>query len=257
MSGEIIRKSLLFTFLATILSVFSIFAEEIKIGAGAAANENILKPIKNDFEKKFNIILNVLPWGPVKAMQDLDNGLIDIAAIGVTWEEMIEMLNKENVKLSDKNAFNVTQIGEDNIKVIVNKVNPVSKLSKDELKQIFTGKITNWKDLDGRDEIISIIWGKLIPGTNNVFKKVILDNEEIYKDAIIDATTAEDVVEKVKSNTESIGIIPSGAVTPDIKVLDTPKVSRPINFVTKGTPSDKVKKLIDYIRGEGQSLIKK
>ena len=52
-----------------------------------------------------------------------------------------------------------------------------ANLSKEQLKDIFTGKKTNWKDVGGKDMPIAVVYGNKIPGTNNVFMKQVMGGE--------------------------------------------------------------------------------
>ncbi|BCB96445.1 phosphate-binding protein [Dissulfurispira thermophila] len=231
------------------------FAEEIKIGAGAAPTENVLKPIKEHFEKTTGIKLQIIASGPKIALQDLEKGAVDAAAAGLTFDDWMNLMKKEGAEVKDPASLQQFTIGKDKIIVLIHKDNPVSKLSKEQLKGIFTGKITNWKDVGGKDMPIIVVWGKLIPGTNKLFVKNILDGESQTKD-VLEATTAEDVRQNVASNPEAIGIGPVAVVNATVKSPETPGVSRPIILVTKGKPSANVQKLIDFIKGEGQKYIR-
>ncbi|MBA4374412.1 MAG: phosphate ABC transporter substrate-binding protein, partial [Thermodesulfovibrio sp.] len=146
-------------------------------------------------------------------------------------------------------------IGKDKIVVLLHKDNPVTQLSKDQLKGMFTGKITNWKEVGGKDLPVIVVWGKLIPGTNSLFVKNMLDGEALVKD-VLDATTAEDVRQNVASNLEAIGIGPAAAIDKTVKSPASPEIARPITLLTKGAPSPGIQKLIDFIKGEGQKYIK-
>jgi len=60
---------------------FSIFSqawpEELRVGAGAAPTENVLKPIQEPMEKAIGLKLIIVPNGPVEALMDLDKGKVD------------------------------------------------------------------------------------------------------------------------------------------------------------------------------------
>ncbi|MBI3593186.1 MAG: substrate-binding domain-containing protein [Nitrospirae bacterium] len=231
------------------------FADEIKVGAGAAPTENFLKPVKDHFEKATGLKLTIIASGPKIALMDLEKGAVDAAAAGLTFEDWMNLMKKEGAEIKDPSSLQQATIGKDKIVVITHKDNPVSKLSKEQLKGIFTGKTSNWKDVGGKDMPIIVVWGKLIPGTNSLFIKNMLDGESQAKD-ILEATTADDVKQNVASNPEAIGIGPAAVVDATIKSPETPEVARPVIIVTKGAPSPKVQKLIDFIKGEGQKYIK-
>jgi len=232
----------------------SAYAQEVKVGAGVAAVESILKPVKEHFEKATGIKLQIIASGPKIALQDLEKGTVDAAAAGLAFDDWMGLMKKEGAEVKDPASLQQVTIGKDKIIVLLHKDNPVSKLSKEQLKGIFTGKITNWKDVGGKDMPIIVVWGKLIPGVNSLFVKNMLDGESQTKD-VLEATTAEDVRQNVASNPEAVGIGPA-VVDATVKSPETPEISRPIILVTKGKPSPNVQKLIDFIKGEGQKYIK-
>ena len=252
-----IKKTLFLIFFICLVLTNKVFSqEELKIGAGAAPTENILKPIKPYFEKATGIKLQILDYGPKQAMLELEKGVIDAASAGLSFEDWLDLMKKEGVPVKDPASLNFVEIGKDRIVVLIHKDNPVNELSKDQLKGIFTGKITNWKEVGGKDMPIIVVWGKLIPGTNKLFVEKILDGEPVLKE-VLETTTAAEIKNIVAITPEAIGIGPLAVVDGSVKAPKIPDISRPITLVTKGKPSAKVQKLIDFIKGEGQKYIKK
>lgn len=249
------RKIIVITVLLCLVFYVNAYGAEIKIGAGAAATENILKPIKEHFERAAGIKLQIISSGPKIALEDLQKGTIHAAAGGLTLNDWLALMKKEGAEVKDPSKLHSITIGKDKIVVLIHKDNPVNSLSKEQLKDIFTGKTHNWKDVGGKDMPIIVVWGKLIPGTNSLFINKILDGQAVLKD-ILEATTAEDVKHNVASNPEAIGIGPVAIVDATVKSPTTPEISRDILLLTIGKPSPEVQKLIDYINGEGKKYIK-
>ena len=229
------------------------FADGIKVEAGAAP-VSILKPIKEPFEKATAINLAILEVGPKVAMQDLLKGAADVAGAGVTLDEWLAIMRKDGIEVN-KGELQVFVIGKSRAAVFINKSNPVSKLTKEQLKGIFTGKIVNWKDVGGGDTPIIVVWGKLTPGMNTLFISKMLDGESPTKD-ILEAVTGPDVKQNIASNPEAIGIVASSVADDTIKVPEVPEISSDIILATKGKPTPLVRKLIDFIKGEGQKYIR-
>ena len=237
---------LLLAFLALTVSAM---AEEIKIGAGAAPTENVLKPAEAAFEKATKIDLSIIASGPKQAFIDLDRGTVDAAAAGLSFDDWMALLKKEGVQVKDPAAFKPVIIGKDRVVVILHKDNPVAKLSKEQLTAIFTGKATNWKEVGGKDSPILVVWGGLTQGTNSMFVKHIMDGAKPTSE-VITATTAEDIRQNVSSNPEAIGIGPQAIVNASVRSPETPEVARQIILITKGPASAKVQKLIDYLSAQ-------
>lgn len=232
------------------------FAEEVHVGAGAAPTENILKPVKARFEKTTGITLGIFASGPKTAFVDLDKGSVDAAAAGLSLDDWFALLKKEGVTVRDPKAYQSVVIGKDKVVVLTHKSNPVKSLSKEQLKAIFTGKTTNWKDVGGNEAPILIVWGKLTQGTNSMFVTKMLDGTEPVKD-VLEATTAEDIKNIVETTPEAIGIGPLSLSGSTLNSPETPELARPITLLTKGAPNAGVKKLIDFIAGEGAAYVKK
>lgn len=228
------------------LSATQVIADVLKIGAGAAPTENVLKPIKAAFEKTSGLDLSIISSGPKQAFIDLERGSVDAAAAGLSFDDWMALLKKEGVQVADTSEYKAVTIGKDKVIVIVHRGNPVTKLSKEQLTGIFSGRITNWKDVGGMDAPILVVWGGLTQGTNSMFVKHIMGGIK-PADEVITATTAEDIRHNVASNPEAIGIGPQAIVNSSIRSPETPEVARPITLITKGAPSAKVKKLLDFI----------
>ncbi|MFZ4855758.1 MAG: substrate-binding domain-containing protein [Desulfuromonadaceae bacterium] len=221
-------------------------AEVLKVGAGAAPTENVLKPVEAGFEKATGLDLSILASGPKQAFIDLDRGSVDAAAAGLSFDDWMALLKKEGVAVADTKAYQAVVIGRDKVVVIVHPENSVARLSKEQLTGIFAGKISNWKDVGGKDAPILIVWGGLTQGTNTMFIKHVMGGAKPAEE-VIAATTAEDIRHNVASNPEAIGIGPQAIVNSMVRSPETPEVARPITLITKGAPSANVKKLLDYI----------
>ncbi|HPN09646.1 MAG TPA: substrate-binding domain-containing protein [Syntrophales bacterium] len=231
-------------------------AQEIKVGAGAAGTEDIFNKIKEPFEKSTGMKLILISNGPVEAFKELDKGLLDVAVGGVTFPDWIEMMEKEGYNVPDKSIYPYRVIGKDTVKVIVNKENRVKKLSRDQLKDIFSGKTVNWKDVGGKDMPVVVVWGSKIPGTNAVFRKQIMEGAT-FTGNVRASTTAAEIKKIVASISGGVGLGPAAIADATVSAPEIPEIGRPITAITKGAPSPRVMKLYDFIRGAGQKHLAK
>ncbi|GAM11801.1 phosphate-binding protein PstS 1 [Geobacter sp. OR-1] len=228
----------------------------IKVGAGAGApTENILKPIKEPFEKATGMQLSIVSAGVKAALLDLDADTIDAAAAGMAFPDWMNFMKKEGAEVKDTSKYLPVVLGKDRIAVIINKENPVAKLSKEQLQKIFSGEVENWKAVGGGDMPILVCWGQLQQGTNNTFIKQIMDGKAVTKD-VLAVSSAHEVHNAVVANPSAIGFGPGGIVNETISAPAIPDISRDITLVTKGKPTPKVQKLIDFILGEGKKYIR-
>ncbi len=234
--------------------VVAAFADELKISGGAPAIEYVFKPIKEPFEKATGIKLNLLAVGPKTALIDLEKGDIDAAA-GPAFNDWMNFMKKEGAEVKDPASLQHIVVGKDKIVAIVHKDNPITSLTKEQVKGIFTGKIINWKDVGGNDMPVMVVLGKLISPANNIFFKHMLDGEAAMTD-VLEVSTAGDVRQTVASNPEAIGIVSHIMVDATVKSPETPEAPITFTLVTKTGHSPKVQKLIDFIKTDGSKYIK-
>lgn len=240
-------------FILLLAGSMTAYASEIRVNGGGAAINTVFKPISSH-AKDSGITLNILQSTPKNGLVDLVQGRADVATAAVSLESMIKGAQKDGIDI-DQSTLKQFVIAKNKTVVFLHKDNPVRKLSKEQLKAIFTGKVLNWKEVGGKDLPVIVIWGKASPGQNALFTKEILDGEAVTKD-ILDATDYSNIKETVAGIPEAIGINPLGLADALINVPETQEVSSPIIIVTKGDPSPDVQKLLDYIKGEGQKFIK-
>ncbi len=240
------------------LSVSVATAESINLVGGSTSIVTVINPIKAPFEKATGITLNATALGSKVALQKLDAGEAEVSTAAHSFEELSGVIKKDNITL--KNPVNSLKWVElappTGYKVIVNPANTVTKLSKEQLAGIFSGKITNWKEVGGTDAPILCIVSNLSPGTNEAFTKTFLDGKKIAVDTM-DASNAADLRQNVATNPDSIGFVAAGFIDGSIKSVETLEMkSKPIILLTVGAPSAKVQKLIDFVKAEGSKYIK-
>lgn len=153
-----------------------------------------------------------------------------------------------------------TPIAYDAIAVIVNPSNPVDGLTREQVKAIFEGRITNWKEVGGPDLEIGVVNRDEASGTREAFSKIVLDKERFDPAAVILPGTGQ-VRSVVAQAPSAIGYISLGFVTPEVKAIAIDgvepseeavvdgryPVSRVLHFFTKGEPKGLVKEFIDYV----------
>ncbi|HBA87660.1 MAG TPA: phosphate ABC transporter substrate-binding protein [Geobacter sp.] len=248
-------KATLFFFGTMLLLAASAFAEDIKVGGGGASMSAVFTPVKAPFDKATGDTLVVLQSSPKDGLIDLVKGKVDLATAAVPLDSMISGAEKEGVKIN-RGSLVVQEIGANRTAIFVHPSNKVSKLSKEQLKGLFTGKILNWKEVGGDDKDVIVVWGKGTPGQNAQFIREMLDGAELAKD-VLDTTNYAKIKESVAATPEAVGIDPFGLADASVKVVETPAMTSPILAVTVGKPSAKVQHLLDYIKGEGSRYLKK
>jgi phosphate transport system substrate-binding protein len=165
----------------------------------------------------------------------------------------------------------------DGIAVILNNANPIASLSMDQIKDIYTGKITRREQLGasagGKTGGIAVVSREPGSGTRGAFEELLKFQDQLVKGAIeFDGTGA--IKAEVSRNADAIGYISLGSLDSTIKPLNvggivpstanvvsgTYKIARPFILVTrKGIPLNaETKAFVDWIMGStGQSIVKK
>lgn len=239
-------------FLVLTLSSASL-AQEIKLAAGVVPAENFAK-IKGPFESATGLKLTVATKGAVGLLKDLDTGVVDASVAGMSFTDWMEVATREGYNIPDKNAYKHRVIGKDLIRVITHKDNPVKKLSKEQLKDIFSGKLVNWKNVGGKDQEIVLFRSTSMPGPLAIFHKQVMEGEQ-YAKTFKDVTTLEDVEKQVSQHPGATGLV--SRFHDSVSFPEMPDVGRPITVVTKGAPSANLLKLLDFIRDEGPKYLSK
>jgi len=181
-----------------------------------------------------------------------------------------------NVKDEEKQKYPDIRefvIGLDGIAVIVNTQNPVNNLTKQQVFDIYTGKITNWKDVGGEDSPILVQTRETGSGTLDGFVEKAI--HPIDKNAKIIATatphTSTTLVKNaVSQNKNAIGFISMGYIDSKVKAVSVDSVKaaassvysgkwpykRDLVVVTKGRPSGNTAKYVNFMLSpEGQDIL--
>ena len=142
-------------------------------------------------------------------------------------------LSSRALKDEEKATLTETIVALDGIAIIVNPANPVSDLSVEQIAQIYTGEITNWKDVGGDDLEISRIGREAGSGTRDGFE-TITDTKEACK-YNQELTSTGDVITTVAGNPNAIGYASLSAVKDSVKALTVGGVAPSEETVLDGT----------------------
>jgi len=216
----------------------------IVVGGGGDAIVGFFAPASEVFQDESGLRLFLNVTSPLKALFDLNGENIDIATGTVGLKELLAEAGKK-LKI-DPTMFHETVVGTNYTRVIINRNNPITALSKEQLKGILTGKIVNWKELGGVDREISVVWGVLTTTQNELVQKGLMDNQPMTAKKIT-ASDYLNIRKRVMENVGSIGFVPEGLLTSLAKSLDSPKLSSQVIAITKGKPGPQEKKLLDFL----------
>lgn len=190
-------------------------------------------------------------------------------------------INDKEKKLAEQGKIEAKEIAvaRDAIAVVVNPDNPIGSLTMDQLRQIFTGKAANWKDVGGPDAPILVLSRESSSGTFVFFQEHVLNKEDYTQSArLLPGTSA--IVQAVASDRWAIAYVGLGFATESkdkVKALGVQApnqnspvlpseesvrsgeygISRPLFFYTNGAPQGMAQRFIDFCMSPaGQKIVK-
>ena len=179
---------------------------------------------------------------------------------GATDKTLDIGLSSRALKDDEKNDVDGTIVALDGIAIVVNKASKVADLTVDQLKQMFTGEITNWKDVGGDDGEIVLVGREAGSGTRDGFESIVDVKDSCKYAQELTATGA--VISAVEANPLAIGYASLSAVGDTVKMVtvggvecseETVKdgsyeVQRPFVFVTNKsvTLSEQAQAFFDF-----------
>jgi phosphate transport system substrate-binding protein len=227
-------------------------------------------------EKGFGDFVAVTGGGSGTGIASLISGTCDIAASSRNIKEKeIALAKQKGIE-----PFEI-KVALDGLAAVVNPKNPVDTLTLDQLAGIFTGKITNWKEVGGVDAKIVILSREVNSGTHVYFKEHVLRKGDPhstaeFSPAALMLSSSQAIADEVAQNPEAIGYYGMGYISPKQKPVAVAKeatsngvnptienvvngsypISRPLFLYTNGQPQGPVKKFIDFVLSkEGQEIV--
>jgi phosphate transport system substrate-binding protein len=201
----------------------------------------------------------------------LQNGTTDIA------QSSRKMKLDEKMKMQDAGkAFTEIVIANDALAVIVNPANKISQLTREHVESIYTGKVTNWKELGGDDMKIVVYSRESSSGTFEFFKEHVLNKKNFATSVMLMPATGA-IVQSVSQTKGAIGYVGLAYLESDVKALKvsydqgktfvspsvetamdkTYPISRPLYYYYLNSVAKTVQPFVDFIlSAEGQKIVK-
>ena len=143
-----------------------------------------------------------------------------------------------------------TVLAYDGIAIIVHPDNPVSDLTIEQIAQLYTGEITNWKDVGGNDAQVVLIGREAASGTRDGFESITGTKEKCqYRQEL---TSTGDVITAVSQNPDAIGYASMASIKDSVKALNVDGVTPGEATVKDG--SYKVQRPFVLVTVEGKAL---
>ena len=219
--------------------------------------------------------ISVTGGGSGTGIAAMINGTVDIANAS-------RAMKAEEIDAAENNGISPVEfvVARDAIAVVVHPSNPVDELTLEQISDIYTGKITNWKEVGGEDRPIVLLSRESNSGTHAYFLENVIRLGDKQSDLLFSPDTllmpsSEGISSEVRLNPNAIGYDGLGYVTPDQKMLAVARetnspyvlpsvetvndrsypVSRPLYMYTAGEPTGPIKTYLDWILSDGQTLV--
>ncbi|WP_374718598.1 phosphate ABC transporter substrate-binding protein PstS family protein [Parageobacillus toebii] len=229
--------------------------------AGSTALQPLAEEAANQFMEKYpDVSITVQGGGSGTGVNQVAAGAVQIGNSDVPSAEKLEDKSKAG-ELIDHKVAGIA------FALVVNKDVNVDSLTTKQIQDIFSGKITNWKDVGGKDEKINVINRPASSGTRATFEKTVMKDVKI-NEAIGTVQDSNGAVEQaINSTPGSISYVAMSYLIgekKDLKTLKIDGVEPTIEniktekypfwsyeyMITKGEPKDAVRGFIEFVKSD-------
>jgi len=223
-----------------------------------------------------DIRISVTGGGSGTGIASLINGTVDIANAS-------RQIKSEEIDQAKANGIDPMEhvIARDAIAVIVNPENPVNELTLQQISDIYSGKISNWKEVGGEDRPIVRLSRETNSGTHVYFLETVLrlsskEDKTLFSMDTLLLPSSEGIIAEVRQNPNAIGYDGLGYVPKDLKMIAIAKtegggyvlpsiptvndktypIARDLYMYTNGQPEGLLKEYLDWILSpEAQQIV--
>lgn len=234
---------------------------ELKVAGSTTVQPIAIKASEAYMKKNANVKIIVQGGGSGTGIKMIGEGSVDIGA------SSRELSDAEKKTYSD---LVVHEIAADGIAVVVNPKNNIADLTTEQIRNIFAGKIRNFKEVGGPDKEIVVVIREEGSGTRTTFEDLVMAKKANNSKDSLQKPSNGAVKATIAGNENAIGYLGIGYVDSSIRaikvggiaptketVLDrTYPLSRKLYLLTKGEATGAAKGFIDYIlSAEGQNIV--
>ncbi|MHC1753341.1 PstS family phosphate ABC transporter substrate-binding protein [Humidesulfovibrio sp.] len=259
------RLSLALTALMVLGLAATSFAADIAVKGSTTVQPIMQKAVEAFMAQNKGISVSISASGSGDGAKALIDGSTPLAMLSREMKE-------SEIKLAKEKGVSPKQIiiAYDCLTPVVHSSNPINNITMAQLKDIYTGKVTDWKDLGGAAGAISVVSRDSSSGTFEYWNEHVLQKERVYARAQMQASNGAvaQVVGKQKTSIGYVGL--AYAHAPGLKALTvdgvagsventlngTYPVSRGLYLYTNGEPTGDVAKLVNFILSDaGQKIV--
>ncbi len=251
---------------ALIFSAGSVLAGNLVVKGSTTVLPIAQKTAEAYMKEHPDLNISISGGGSGNGIKAIIDGTTDIA-------DSSRFIKDKEVKLAVENGTYPVpfRVAYDCIIPVVHPSNSVKNLTLDQLKGIYKGEITNWKDVGGPDLKVVVVSRDTSSGTYEVWEKKVMNKERVYPGALLQASNGA-VVQTVAKNKNAVGYIGLGYLDDSVKALTvngiegsetttlngTFPISRPLFMFTRGWPEGDTVNFLNYVLHpeKGQKLVR-
>ncbi len=251
--------------LATVAAIPAMADGKTLVLDGSTTVGPIAKAFAQYFMKKYQCDVSVSESGSGNGAKGLINGTCDIGDMSRP------MKDNEFAAAAAKGVQPVAHVvAYDGIAVVVNEANPVKAITMEQTQKIYTGEITNWKQLGGNDAEIVVVGRDTSSGTFETFEGLVLNKKPVKATAEVVGSN-QAVANRVKATPNAIGYVGIGYITglkalpvngimPTVKTVQSGEypIARPLFMYTNGFPkmgSEVFRFVTLHLTEDGQRMV--
>jgi phosphate transport system substrate-binding protein len=270
-TSNVVLKSIGLSVLVAVLSPLLLLrpskassGDYLTVSGCSVSNVGYLSALAHEYERRTGVKVFVRGGGSVVGIEDLKSGKVDFAA------------SCRPKGADDPADIAYVQVAWDALVFVVHKSNPVNSVSLDEVRSIYAGKITNWRQLKGRDARVTVFFSKTKKGPSGVeasIKELVLGGKDPAETAntVFVASTGlvEQMVEEnpagfattgiTSARKRSVKMLQVNGIAPTTKAVIENRypLKRPLFLLLPKNPRPEVRRFVDFaLSNEGQRFIR-
>lgn len=222
-------------------------AAALRLHGAASVVDTLVAPHAAAVEQATGIPLAVERSNAGRGLLDLVEGKCDLALASASLEATIAAARTAGLAAAPPDLrLHVAATSE--VVFIVHPSNAVRRLSWEQLREIHTGRWTTWREVGGQDLAIAVVTDAAASATRALIRQVVLGGADYAPGARALAAVAE-VNEEVARNPAAIGGLGREFVdSARAAVVETPRIERPLAFVSVGEPNADAARVIEAFR---------
>ncbi len=232
------------------LAAFAVpaFAAQVRLHGATTVIDRVITPHQAAVEKATGHKLEIVGNATGKGLVDLHEGRSDASLCSEPIEIAVQAAATAGKKV-DRSKLQFHVLMQDEIVFVVHPSNPVTSLSWEQIRDIHTGKIKNWKAVGGKDQPITVFADTPTGGTRAMIKTIVMGGQE-YGPSVVSLSAVKKVAEMVAVDPTGFGGVGKGFVDSREKIVTTRKLERPLGFITLGAPSPAVQEVVTAFKRE-------